>query len=187
MIIGYARVSSAGQKLGVQLDKLNIAGCEKIFQEKQSGASTNKRIELKTALNHMREGDSFVVTKLDRLARSINDLSTIVAQLEEMGVTLQVLDQNIDTSTSEGRLMLNMLGSFAEFERDIRAERQADGIAKAMKEGKVKFGRPAKLTEAKKAEIRERASDINVSKKALLKEFNISRSTLYRVLDSASV
>ncbi|MCP4597192.1 recombinase family protein [Neptuniibacter sp.] len=179
-VIGYARVSSTGQKLDVQQDKLNQAGCERVYEEKRSGANTD-RAQLLSALDYVREGDTFVVTKLDRLARSMNDLSNIAERLNKQGVHLHILDQNIDTSTSEGRLMFNLLGSFAEFERDIRAERQADGIAKA-KENGVKFGRSAKLSEEQKVEIRERAAEGSMSKSALAAEYGIGRATLYRVL-----
>ena len=183
-VIGYARVSSIGQKLDVQRDKLNQAGCERLYEEKRSGADM-ARPALQSALEYVREGDVFVVTKLDRLARSMNDLSKIADRLNKQGVHLRILDQSIDTSTSEGRLMFNLLGSFAEFERDIRAERQADGIAKA-KENGVKFGRSAKLTERQKSEIRERAVDSELSKSALAAEYGIGRATLYRVLSEAS-
>lgn len=183
-VIGYARVSSTGQKLDVQRDKLNQANCERIYEEKRSGSNT-ERPELLSALSYVREGDTLVVTKLDRLARSMNDLSNIADQLNKQGVHLRILDQSIDTSTSEGRLMFNLLGSFAEFERDIRAERQADGIAKAKEKG-VKFGRSAKLTTQQKAEIRERVAVTELSKSALAAEYGIGRATLYRVLAEAS-
>ena len=179
-IIGYARVSSTGQKLDVQRDKLSAANCERIYEEKRSGSNT-ERPELQSALDYVREGDTFVVTKLDRLARSMNDLSNIAVLLQTKGVHLRILDQNIDTSTSEGRLMFNLLGSFAEFERDIRAERQADGIAKAKEKG-VQFGRKEKLSPQLKKEIRVRASTSSCSKAALAKEYGIGRATLYRIL-----
>lgn len=180
-VIGYARVSSVGQKLDVQLDKLRAAGCERVYQEKRSGATASKRPELTQALDYVRDGDTFVVTKLDRLARSVADLAAIANQLDRKGVFLRILDQQIDTSTSEGRLMFHMLGAFAEFERDIRAERQADGIAKA-KENGVKFGRSVKLTDSQKNEIRQRVADSNISKTELAREYGIGRATLYRIL-----
>lgn len=180
-IIGYARVSSTGQKLDVQLDKLKQLGCDKLFEEKRSGANTDRK-QLQAALDYVREGDTFVVTKLDRLARSMNDLSNIADRLNQQGVHLRIIDQCIDTSTSEGRLLFNLLGSFAEFERDIRSERQADGIAKAKEKG-VKFGRSAKLTEQQKADIRMRAATESVSKSALASEYGVGRATLYRVLN----
>ena len=131
--VGYARVSSVGQSLEVQLDKLK--GCDKVFQEKRSGRQTETRPELLKALDYVREGDSLVITRLDRMARSVLDLAKIADSLQSKGVALKVLDQSIDTSTSEGKLMFHMLGAFAEFENDIRRERQQDGIAKAQAKG----------------------------------------------------
>ena len=145
-LIGYARVSSVGQTLDVQLDKLKH--CDKVFQEKKSGASS-KRPRLKACLEYVREGDTLVVTRLDRLARSTLHLCQIAAELERKKVGLQVLDQNIDTTDATGRLLFNMLGAIAQFETEIRAERQMDGIRKAKERG-VKFG--------KKKEVIARAS-----------------------------
>lgn len=135
-IVGYARVSSSSQSLDIQLEQLNDAGCEKVFAEKQTGTSTVRRDELARAIDWVREGDVFVITRLDRLARSLVDLRGIIDQLTEKSVSFRCLQQHIDTTTSEGRLMLNMLGSFAEFETDLRRERQMEGIIKARAEGK---------------------------------------------------
>ena len=129
--VGYARVSSVGQSLEVQLDKLKH--CDKIYQEKKSGASS-KRPRLKACLEYIREGDTLVVTRLDRLARSTLHLCQIAADLERKQVNLQVLDQNIDTHDATGRLLFNMLGAIAQFETEIRAERQMDGIQKLRNE-----------------------------------------------------
>lgn len=180
-VIGYARVSSAGQNLDVQIDKLQKSDCEKIYKEKKSGGSGTERPELDKALDYVREGDTLVITRLDRLARSVADLSKIAQQLDSKGVTLRVIDQSIDTGTSEGRLMFNMLGAFAEFERDIRAERQADGIEKAKEKG-VKFGRNSKLTDQQIAELKQKALIDEVSRAKLAKEYGISRATLYRII-----
>src|SRR5213082_222574 len=139
--VGYARVSSVGQSLEVQLDKLKH--CDKIYQEKKSGASS-KRPRLKACLEYIREGDTLVVTRLDRLARSTLHLCQIAADLERKGVDLQVLDQQIDTHTSTGRLLFHMLGAIAQFETEIRAERQRDGIEHAKARG-VPFGRRTAL------------------------------------------
>jgi DNA invertase Pin-like site-specific DNA recombinase len=139
--IGYARVSSTGQSLDVQLDQLKATGCTKVFAEKRSGRKAKDREQLTLALGYVRDGDVFVVTRLDRLARSVTDLRNIVDQLEAKGVGFRVLRQEIDTTTSSGRLMLNMLAAFAEFENDLRRERQRDGIEKARAAGVYK-GRP---------------------------------------------
>src|SRR5581483_822746 len=143
--IGYARVSSVGQTLEVQEQLLNEAGCERIFSEKRSGTSTNGREQLAQALDWVREGDVLVVTRLDRLARSVTDLRLILDRLAAKGVGFRALQQgSIDTTSSNGRLMLNILAAFAEFETDLRRERQADGIAKAKLAGVYK-GRPRSI------------------------------------------
>ena len=125
--IGYARVSSTGQSLEIQLSKLTAYGCTEpdgqIFQEKKSGTNTNNRPQLQECLRHVRKGDTLVITKLDRLARSTLDLTQIAEDLKTRGVELVVIDQNIDTSTPTGKLLFNMLASIAEFENDIRRER----------------------------------------------------------------
>src|SRR5215211_2915448 len=143
-LIGYARVSSVGQSLDVQLDKLQH--CNKIYQEKKSGAA-GKRLRLEACLEYIREGDTLAVTRLDRLARSTLHLCQIAANLERKQVNLQVLDQNINTHSATGRLLFNMLGAIAQFEAEIRAERQMDGIQKAKERG-VHFGRKKSLTPA---------------------------------------
>ena len=120
VLVGYARVSSVGQSLDIQLEKLSL--CQKVFQEKLSG-TLNKRPKLDECLNYIREGDTLVVTRINRLARSTLDLCNIAKLLEEKGVNLKVLDQNIDTSDATGRLLFNMLGAIGQFETEIRAER----------------------------------------------------------------
>jgi len=181
--IGYARVSSTGQPLDVQLDKLRAYGCDKndgvVFQEKKSGSKAENREELTACLKHLREGDSLVITKLDRLARSTFDLTNIANDLEERGIDLVVLDQSIDTSTPTGKLLFNMLGSIAEFENAIRKERQTDGIAKAKELG-VKFGAKAKLTPAELEEMKSQRSQ-GVKVKDLMAQYNISKATFYRI------
>ena len=122
--VGYARVSSVGQSLDVQLDKLKH--CDKIYKEKKSGTN-NKRPKLEACLEYVREEDTLVVTRLDRLARSTLHLCQIAEILKQKQVSLQVLDQNINTSDATGRLLFNMLGAIAQFETEIRAERQMDG------------------------------------------------------------
>jgi DNA invertase Pin-like site-specific DNA recombinase len=177
--IGYARVSSIGQSLEVQLDKLK--DCDKVFQEKRSGKQTDNRAELLKALEYVRKGDSLVISRLDRMARSVLDLAKIAERLKKKGVALKVLDQSIDTSTSEGKLMFHMLGAFAEFENDIRRERQQDGIAKAQAKG-VKFGRKPVLTDKQQATIRRLREKEGFTIAQLMERFQVGRTTVYRAL-----
>jgi DNA invertase Pin-like site-specific DNA recombinase len=178
-IIGYARVSSTGQSLDIQMTKLKEHGCTKIYQEKRSGADDN-RPQLKACLEYLREGDTLVVTKLDRLARSTNHLTTIAADLKKRGIDLVVLDQQIDTSTPTGKLLFHMLAAIAEFENGIRGERQRDGINKAMAQG-IKFGADSKLREHQKAELREKRK-AGTSIRELMNEYSISKATVYRII-----
>jgi DNA invertase Pin-like site-specific DNA recombinase len=179
-IVGYARTSTLDQTAGLeaQLRHLDAAGCHRIFKEQLSSVDTT-RPELERALDYVREGDMFVVTKLDRLARSISDLVKIKDRLLTKGVTLKVLDPSLDTSTPTGKLMLSMLGSIAEFERDIMLERQREGIAKAKAEGKYKGRAPT---------ARRRATDVRRLRaegktvEVIVKELGISRSSVFRAL-----
>ncbi|WP_229302222.1 recombinase family protein [Stenotrophomonas maltophilia] len=180
-IIGYARVSSAGQSLDVQLDKLTKAGCGKVYQEKRSGRQAENRPELQAALEYVRDGDVLVVSRLDRVARSVLDLAKIADRLKRKNVSLRVLDQGLDTTTSEGKLMFNLLGAFAEFEADIRAERQRDGIALAQQKG-TKFGRKKVLTEVQEERLRRMRAEDGFSIEQLAERFSISRSSVYRAL-----
>ncbi len=179
--IGYARVSSTGQSLEVQLSKLGQANCDRIYQEKRSGRTAD-RPEFQACMNYLREGDTLIITRLDRLARSVVHLAQLAKRFQREGIDLLVMDQNIDTSTSTGRLMFNMLASIAEFENDLRTERQAEGIAKA-KENGVKFGRPAKMTDAKRNQIYTRRI-AGASIGQLAKEFGVGEATIYRALNS---
>ena len=176
--IGYARVSSVGQTLDVQLGKLKH--CDKIFQEKRSGAS-NTRARLKSCMEYVREGDTLVVTRLDRLSRSTLHLCQIAAELELKQVDLQVLDQNINTGDSTGRLLFNMLGAIAQFETELRAERQKDGIQKAKERG-VQFGKRKKLNPEQIAELQQKRQE-GVLIKTLMKEYELSKSSVYRYLN----
>lgn len=180
-LIGYARVSSVGQNLAVQLDKLQA--CDKIFEEKQSAAS-GTRPRLVACLEYVREGDTLVVTRLDRLARSTLHLSQIAAELQRKGVDLRVIDQHIDTSDATGRLLFNMLGAIAQFETEIRAERQADGIQKAKDRG-VQFGAKPKLTDEQIVELRQRRQK-GVLIRELMHDYQISKATIYRYLALSS-
>ncbi|MCX7107035.1 MAG: recombinase family protein [Methylococcales bacterium] len=178
-IVGYARVSSYGQSLEVQLDKLSH--CEKVFQEKKSGRTDN-RAELQNCLTYLRDGDTLVITKLDRLGRSIRDLLNIINQLEKNNVSFQVLDQQIDTSTPSGKLLLHMLGAIAEFENDLRASRQSEGIQKALSNG-VQFGRKSKLTDDEVLAMRGKR-EAGTKIKDLMAEYGLSKASIYRLLDS---
>ncbi len=151
-IVGYARVSSVGQTLAVQLDKLKH--CDKVFQEKKSGSS-NKRPQLAVCLEYVRKGDTLVVTRLDRLARSTLHLCQIADELERKQVDLRVIDQNINTANATGRLLFNMLAAIAQFETELRAERQMDGIIKAKERG-VKFGKKKKLNPQQVIELQNK-------------------------------
>ncbi|WP_010304139.1 recombinase family protein [Candidatus Odyssella thessalonicensis] len=175
--VGYARVSSQGQSLDIQRDKLKH--CPKIFEEKKSG-TTSDRPELKRCLEYVREGDTLVITKLDRLARSTLDLCNIADELQRKNVALQVIDQNINTNDATGRLLFNMLGAIAQFETEIRAERQADGISKALEKG-VKFGRKYVLT-PKDVEELKHAREAGETISSLMRKFRLSKSTVYRYL-----
>lgn len=176
-LIGYARVSSVGQSLAVQLDKLQH--CDKIFEEKKSAAS-GKRPRLDACLEYVREGDTLVVTRLDRLARSTLHLCQIADELARKNVHLQVLDQHIDTNDATGRLLFNMLGAIAQFETEIRAERQMDGIQKAKARG-IQFGAQPKLTAEQIAKLRQRRENGELIRD-LMKEYRISKATVYRYL-----
>ena len=180
MKIGYARVSSYGQSLEVQRQKLKEEGCSEIFEEKISALS-QKRTELDNALRTIREGDVLVVTKLDRLARSMQDLLTLSKRLQKKQAELKVLDQSIDTTTSEGRLMFNIIGSFAEFEHDIRKARQMDGIRKAKDKG-VAFGRKHVLNEQQRLEIVRLNREESFSLGQLATKYAVSHMTIYRVI-----
>ena len=181
-IVGYARVSSLGQSLDVQLAKL--ANCDKIFQEKKSGCDAT-RTELARALDYVREGDIFTVSRLDRLARSTRHLCEISELLRAKGVSLVVIDQAIDTSTATGRLLFNMLASIAEFETEIRKERQMDGINQAKLAG-THFGRVKQMTSAEVIELKiARKSGVKIT--FLMKQFNLSKSSIYRYLGEEKV
>ena len=180
-LVGYARVSSIGQSLDVQLQKLDDAGCTKVFAEKKSGRQYDNRKELQACLNYVREGDVLVISRLDRMARSVLDLAKIADLLQQKGVALRVLDQSIDTTTAEGRLMFSLLGAFAAFEADIRSERQADGIKLALAKG-VKFGRKEALTDQQKATIRRLKHEHGFSVGQLQDKYQVGRATIYRAL-----
>lgn len=178
MKYGYARVSTEEQSLDIQIEALTKAGCELIRGEKVSGTSRDGRKELETLMQFMRQGDTLVITRIDRLARSIGDLVDIVQELEDKGVALMATDQPIDTSSAMGKMFLSMLGVFAQFETELRKERQTEGIIKAKKKGIYK-GRPAKMERI--AEVfnlkREGVSNTGISQR-----LGLSRSYVWKVL-----
>ena len=178
--VGYARVSSYGQSLDVQLEKLAKDGCERIFSEKMSGRSAEAREELQNCLQWVREGDVLVVTKLDRLARSTRDLLNVANSLEQKKVSLVVLDQQIDTGSATGKLLFVMLGAIAEFENEIRKDRQVAGVTMARKKG-VKFGRKAAMNPGQVEELKRRRSD-GVKIADLMIHYGLSKATVYRYL-----
>ena len=180
-LVGYARVSSVGQSLEVQQEKLQH--CDKVFEEKKSGLN-GQRPRLAACLNYIREGDTLMITRLDRLARSVLHLCQIAADLEERGVNLKVLDQSIDASDATGRLLFNMLGAIAQFETELRAERQSEGIAKARARG-VKFGRKHYLTAQQVEELKYKRRDGTLIKE-LMAEYGLSKASVYRYLDGTS-
>src|SRR6202166_3349806 len=142
-VIGYARVSTVDQNLEIQEAALKAAGCEVIRSEKRSGSTTKGRTELQTVLEFLRKGDVLMVTRIDRLARSIGDLQDIVREVKARGASLKATEQPIDTGTAAGKAFLDMLGVFAEFETNLRKERQLEGIAKAKAAGVYKGRKPS--------------------------------------------
>jgi DNA invertase Pin-like site-specific DNA recombinase len=181
MIIGYARTSTLDQVAGLeaQVRDLQAVGCEKLFVEQVSSVDVAAREKLALALDYVREGDVLVATKLDRLARSVGHLLSIVAQLEAKGVALRVLDLGVDTSTAQGRLMLTLLGGIAQFEREIMLERQREGIAKAKAEGKYKGRKPTVAVQAEQI----RAMRAPGEKPAhIARRLGVAHSSVYRML-----
>jgi DNA invertase Pin-like site-specific DNA recombinase len=177
--IGYARVSTTDQDLSIQQAALKAAGCEVIRAEKRSGTTTEGRDELRTVLEFLRKGDVLMVTRIDRLARSIGDLQDIVRQVKARGAFLRATEQPIDTSTAAGKCFLDMLGVFAEFETNLRRERQLEGIAKAKAAGVYK-GRPASIDAARVRELKAEGHGPTAIAKAL----NIGRASVYRALEA---
>lgn len=180
MLVGYARVSSAGQSLDVQFDALKAAGCEKLFAEKESGTSTENRKALADALDFIREGDTLLVSRIDRLARSVGDLEMIVGTIKRKGAYLKAVEQPIDTSSPAGVAFLQMLGVFAQFESAIRKERQAEGIAKAKAEGRYKGRKPTVDADAVRALKAEGVRPVEIATK-----LGIARASVYRALAEA--
>ena len=179
---GYARVSTSGQDLAIQEAALRTAGCQTIRSEKKSGTQRGSRTELQILLDFLRKGDTLVVTRIDRLARSMKDLQDIVHELKDRGVALKATEQPIDTSTAAGKAFLDMLGVFAEFETNLRKERQIEGIEAAKARGVYKGGKPRIDPEA----IRKLTAD-GVKPAHIARQLGISRGTVYRSMLVTSV
>ena len=184
MNYGYARVSTSEQDLTIQIEALEKAGCDTIRQEKESGSSMQGRNELATLLEFMREGDTLVVTRIDRLARSMRDLQNIVHDLKQRGVHLQATEQPIDTGTSAGKAFLDMLGVFAEFETNLRRERQMEGIQKAIERGVYKKRKRKPSIDAMR--VREMRQE-GVRPTDIARELGVGRTSVYRVLNKPEV
>ena len=185
MRIGYARTSTLDQKagLGAQERDLNLAGCERLFIEQVSSVDVVARIKLAEVLDFVRDGDVLVVTKLDRLARSVAHLCDVLRVLDERGASLVILGLGIDTATPTGKLMLTILGGVAQFEREIMLERQREGIAKAKAEGKYKGRAP---TARAKADEVHRLHREGVGATEIAKRVGIGRASVYRALEVVS-
>lgn len=185
MLIGYARTSTLDQKAGLEAQErdLQAAGCDRIFVEQVSSVDVVKREELAKALDHAREGDTIVVTKLDRLARSVAHLMDLLTQMEAKGVSLRILNMNLDTSTAQGKLMLTVLGGVAAFEREIMLERQREGIAKAKAAGKYKGRAPT--ARAKAGEVLKLHRE-GVGGTEIARRVGIGRASVYRILNDAA-
>ena len=186
MLVGYARTSTKDQKysLEAQIEQLTQAGCKKHYEEQVSSVDA-KREQLEAALDYIREGDVLVVTKLDRLARSVADTVDIQKRLEEKQAGLKILDMQIDTTTPTGKLQFNLFAAIAQFEREVMLERQRVGIEKAKTEGKYKGRKP--LSTKKKDEIKQLLADKTMTKSAIAEKVKVGIATVYRVKSELSL
>ena len=179
MLYGYARVSTIDQDLSTQRAALKAVGCEVIRAEKASGARRDGRTELQALIEFLRKGDTLVVTRIDRLARSVKDLQDIVHELKAKGVKLKATEQPIDTGTAAGKAFLDMLGVFAEFETNLRKERQLEGIAAAKARGVYKGRKPS----IDAAEVRRLAAT-GMGGTEVARQLGIARASVYRLLQN---
>jgi DNA invertase Pin-like site-specific DNA recombinase len=177
-LYGYARVSSSDQDFTLQEQALRAAGCEVIRAEKASGTSRTGRTELQVLLDFLRRGDTLVVTRIDRLARSIKDLQDIVYALKKQGVTLKVTEQPIDTRSAAGKAFLDMLGVFAEFETNLRRERQLEGIAAAKARGVYRGRKPS----IDPAEVQRLRFEEKLGATEIARRLGVGRASVYRAL-----
>jgi DNA invertase Pin-like site-specific DNA recombinase len=178
MLIGYARVSTLDQTLALQQDALTAAGCQDIYTDTVSGSVTD-RPGLTEALSHLRAGDTLVVWRLDRLGRSLTHLIETIRQLQERGVGFRSLQEQIDTTTSGGKLVFHVFGALAEFERDLIRERTHAGLQAARVRGRL-FGRPKALSPKQVAQLRTLAHDEQLTVREICQTLGISRATYYR-------
>jgi DNA invertase Pin-like site-specific DNA recombinase len=178
MRIGYARVSTGEQKLDLQKDALNEAGCDRIYEEKTSGAAKS-RPELEKCLDSLRDGDTLVVWRLDRFGRSLKDLVQKMDALEDKGVDFVSLTEGIDTTTAQGKLTFHIFGALAEFERELARERTMAGLRAARERGQV-GGRPRALDEEEIPQVQALMKDEDVPVADICERFDISKPTLYR-------
>lgn len=180
MMIGYARTSTVDQEAGLiaQQRDLTLAGCEKIFLEQISSVNLTSRLNLNQALEFIREGDTLIVTKLDRLARSVRHLHEILELLNSKGAFLRILSMNIDTASPTGKLLLTIMGGVAEFEREIMLERQREGIAKAKAEGRYRGRKPTAIN--KSADIL-RLREEGKAVATIMRLCGVSRASVYRI------
>lgn len=184
MKIGYARVSSDDQNLNLQRDALEAAGCERIFQEKESGGKTD-RAELSRLMDTLRKGDTLVVWRLDRLGRSIKHLIEVVEKLEAMGVGFQSVTEAIDTTTSGGKLVFHIFAALAEFERTLIRERTRAGLKAARARGRL-GGRPISISADKQRMAQSLRDDPSQSVVDICKALGITRTTFYRYTSAKS-
>jgi DNA invertase Pin-like site-specific DNA recombinase len=178
MLIGYARISTLDQTLDLQIDALKKAGCEQIFTDRVSGSKAERK-GLTEALSHLREGDTLVVWRLDRLGRSLRHLIDTVTEINARGVGFKSLQENIDTTTSGGKLVFHIFGALAEFEREIIRERTQAGLTSARSRGKA-GGRPKALTPKEVQMLRNMAADKSLTVLDICKTLGIGRTTFYR-------
>ena len=178
MLIGYARISTQDQTLDLQRDALEKAGCEQIYTDRVSGTKAERK-GLTEALSHLREGDTLVVWRLDRLGRSLRHLIDTITKLHERGVGFKSLQENIDTTTSGGKLVFHIFGALAEFEREIIRERTQAGLQSARSRGKV-GGRPKALTLKEVQMLRNMAADKSLTVSDICRTLGIGRTTFYR-------
>lgn len=177
-LLGYARVSTVDQTMALQLDALTDAGCHRVFQEKASGAN-ERRVELASLFDHVRPGDTVVVWRLDRLGRSLRHLIDTVNALADRQVGFRSLVENIDTTTSGGKLVFHIFGALAEFERELISERTHAGLTAARARGRV-GGRPSAMTPAKTIEARRMYESGEYTWEQIGEMFGVSRMTVYR-------
>jgi DNA invertase Pin-like site-specific DNA recombinase len=177
---GYARASTADQDCTIQEAALKAAGCDVVRSEKRSGTTLKGRGELDTVLTFLQGGDTLIVTRIDRLTRSLEDLLKVANILREKGVTLKALEQQVDTGSASGRAFFHMLGVFAQFETELRKERQMEGIAKAKAEGRYRGRPPTKAGLG--PEVRRRVA-AGERPARVARELGMARSTLYRLLE----